>query len=363
LWVRFLSPPRYKDKKLQLYPRSLEPHKGPGQGQDFSLLSELDIQYPSTLTLGDIGITERMRTVTTVALLQVLPTCHQTTGSSSDTTPVSDPVRVLPAALGHKKWNDNVLLYERLLWADSAPFELPCLSTTSTVPDENDDTGPPVYSRFTQDPSHRGEAMCHSLKPEWIKVENLEMTGLVRHKVWERVLRSSLQSYDKVFATRFHYKVKRKRGKLDKLKVRLVIQGQHMSLKDDNGKDDYRDAFSPVPHVSGLRILLVIPTENDMFTDHVDIPQAFTQGDLQPGDDYMANLYISAPPGFPEDPDYYYRLLKPLYDMPSVAHAWFQTMSTFLKQEGCSKVGHEESMWKTTVNCHDIVRYPPGCSH
>ena len=27
LWVRFLSSPSYKDKKLQLYPRSLEPHK------------------------------------------------------------------------------------------------------------------------------------------------------------------------------------------------------------------------------------------------------------------------------------------------------------------------------------------------
>ena len=123
------------------------------------------------------------------------------------------------------------------------------------------------------------------------------MTGLVRRKVWERVLRSSLQSYDKVFATRFHYKVKRKRGKFDKLKVRLVIQGQHMRRKDATGKGDYTDAFSPVPHASGLRILLAIATENDMFTDHVDISQAFTQGDLQPGDGYMGNLYISAPPG------------------------------------------------------------------
>ena len=90
--------------------------------------------------------------------------------------------------MGHKKWNDNVLLCERLLRAESAPFELPCLPTTSAVPDENDDTGPPGYSRFTQDPSHRGEAMRHALKPEWIKTENLEMDGLVRHKVWKHVL-------------------------------------------------------------------------------------------------------------------------------------------------------------------------------
>ena len=111
LWVRFLSPPSYKDKKLQLYPRSLEPHKGPGQGQDFSLLSALAIQYPSALNLRDIGITERTRAATTSALLHTLPI----------------PARVSPAVLGHKKWNDDVLTCERLLQEDSAPFALPCL--------------------------------------------------------------------------------------------------------------------------------------------------------------------------------------------------------------------------------------------
>jgi hypothetical protein len=41
--------------------------------------------------------------------------------------------------------------------------------------------------------------------------------------------------------------------------------------------------------------------------------------------------------------------------MPSAVRAWFQTMSTFLEQEGCTKVGYEESMWKTTVHGHDIL--------
>ena len=101
-----------------------------------------------------------------------------------------------------------------------------------------------------------------------------------------------------------------------------------MRLKDETGKGDFTDEFSPVPHASGLRILLTIATENDMFTDH-EISQAFTQGKLQPGDGYLGNLYISAPPG---------------------GRAWFQTMSTFFKQEGCTKLGYEESMWKTTVH-------------
>ena len=89
-----------------------------------------------------------------------------------------------------------------------------------------------------------------------------------------------------------------------------------MKLKDETGKGYFTDAFSLVPHASGL---LAIATENDMFTNHVDISQAFTQGELQPGDGYVGNLYISAPPGFP------------------------------VKQEGCTEVSYEESMWKTTI--------------
>ncbi len=114
-----------------------------------------------------------------------------------------------------------------------------------------------------------------------------------------------------------------------------------MKLKDETGKGYFTDAFSLVPHASGL---LAIANENDMFTNHVDISQAFTQGELQLGNGYVGNLYISAPPGFPDDPAYCYRLRKPLYGMPSAARAWFQTMSTVLKQEGCTEVSYEESM-------------------
>ena len=72
-------------------------------------------------------------------------------------------------------------------------------------------------------------------------------------------------------------------------------------------------------------------------------------------DGYLGNLYISSSPGFSEDPAYWYHLTKSLYDILSVDRALFQTMSTFLKLEDCTKVGYEESMWKTTVHGHDIL--------
>ena len=57
------------------------------------------------------------------------------------------------------------------------------------------------------------------------------------------------------------------------------------------------------------------------FTDHVDISQAFVQGELLPGDGHNGKVYISSQPGYDEDPLYVYRLLEPLYGMPSAARA------------------------------------------
>jgi hypothetical protein len=44
-----------------------------------------------------------------------------------------------------------------------------------------------------------------------------------------------------------------------------------------------------------------------------------------------------------------------LNTFPSAARAWFTTMSEFMKTEGCTKVGYEESMWQVTQDGHNIV--------
>ena len=67
--------------------------------------------------------------------------------------------------------------------------------------------------------------------------------------------------------------IERKQGKFEKCKVRLVVQGQHMHRKDEQGRGDFEDAFSPVPHASGFRMILALATQNNMHCDHVDISQ------------------------------------------------------------------------------------------
>ena len=163
--------------------------------------------------------------------------------------------------------------------------------------------------------------MRHALSPLWLMAEKAEMDGLIKRKVWKAVKRSSLTPEDHIFATRFHYKIKRKNGAFERCKVRLVVQGQHMKKKDASGSGDFEDSFNSVPHASGLRLMLALATQHNMFTDHVDISQAFVQGDLLPGDDHNGKVYISAPPDYPEDPEICYLLQKPLYGMPSAARA------------------------------------------
>ena len=69
---------------------------------------------------------------------------------------------------------------------------------------------------------------------------------------------------------------------MDKLKVRLVLQGQYM----EKGVD-FKHSFSPVPHASSFRAMLAIATEKSMLLEHVDISQCFVQGDLIPDDEVM----------------------------------------------------------------------------
>ena len=194
--------------------------------------------------------------------------------------------------------------------------------------------------------------MRSAMKAEWIKSQTSEMDGLWRRSVFQKGLRSSLTLQDRVFTSRFLYKIERKGGKFDKCQVRLVVQGQHMRRKIQDGVGDCDDAFSPIPAASGFRTILSLGTQQYMFTDHFDISQAFIQGELLPGDGHDCKVYISesSPPGYDENPLYVYRLLKPLCGMPSAERAWHTTMSAFLAKEGCATLGFEKDVWTVTID-------------
>jgi hypothetical protein len=259
VWVQFLVPLSHVGFKMQLYPRSHESSRDVGQGHDFSILSALARTCPHAVTFLDLGITESTSAKVTAAymLLAFSDLPHMTVFSASDL----DDTETVTTDHGVAR-SPNVT------------------EVFSAVDDDDDTSAPDGFTRYTPDPSHRDETMSQRLRSHWLAAEDLEMDGLIKHKVWGRMLRSTLLTSDTIFQTRFHYKIKHKGGKFEKRKVRLVVRGDRMTKMDDSGVVDFEDVFSSVPHASGLRLLLDISTQHNMHTDHVDISQPFTQGEL-----------------------------------------------------------------------------------
>jgi len=211
---------------------------------------------------------------------------------------------------------------------------------------------PVGYSKGAPNPEIHGQAMRSAMKAGWSKSQTSKMGGLWRRCVFQKVLRSLLTPQDRVFTSRLYYKIEQKGGEFNQCKVRLVVQEQHMRRKGEDGVGDDGDAFSPVPAASRFRTILSLATQQNMFTDHVDVFQAFVQGELLPGEGHNGKVYISSPPGYDERPFYVYRLLKPLYGMPSAARAWHTTMSAFLAKEGYTTVGFEKDMCARILKEH-----------
>jgi hypothetical protein len=157
----------------------------------------------------------------------------------------------------------------------------------------------------------------------------------------------------RVISSRFHYKIKRHSAgehklKVKRLKVRLVVQGQHMS-KD---KGDFTDAFSPVPHLSGVRCCMSMATAMKWKAVGVDLTQGFIQAEL-PKDGKA--IYISPPPGHAEEADVVYQVLKPLYGMPHSGRCLHITWSNWLESQGFQKAGYEGAMWSKKDKDGDTI--------
>ena len=194
------------------------------------------------------------------------------------------------------------------------------------------------------DPAHRGIAMRNlRFKPFWLKAEADEWAGLWQKGVFKRWSRSDLLPDDRVFTSKYVYKIKRaaSTGEAYRFKARMIVRGFEM----EKGVD-FVDNFSPTPGLSVARLMMSIAIANDMELHKVDIEQAFLQADkLDEG--VNGRYFINPPPGSPEagNKDIVYEVLKPLYGSPSSPRALHKTMDAYFKSEGFDTIGFEESVW------------------
>jgi len=177
-------------------------------------------------------------------------------------------------------------------------------------------------------------------KPFWLAAEEAEWAGLWDKGVFKRWNKSDLLKNDRVFTSRYVYKLKRnaKTGAAYRFKARLIVRGFEMV----KGLD-YEDTFPPTPGISIARLMVSIAAANDLELHSVDIEQAFTQADkLKEGAN--GRYFITPPPGSPDagDKSVVYEVLKHLY----VNTFYKKTMDVYLRSEGFDTIGFEESVWR-----------------
>ena len=187
------------------------------------------------------------------------------------------------------------------------------------------------------DPQHRGAAMRNArFRPFWMQAEEEEWKGLWEKGVFKKWKRTDLLPDDRVFSSRYVYKLKRSAvtGEVYRFKVRLIVRGFQM----EKGID-YEDSFSPTPGMAVGRFMLSLAVANDYELHACDIEQAFLQADKIP-EGVNGRYFIQPPPGSPDagDRNVVYEVCKPLYGNPSSPRALHKTLDAYFRSEGFDHV-------------------------
>jgi hypothetical protein len=210
------------------------------------------------------------------------------------------------------------------------------------------------------DPIHRGAAMGNPrFRPFWQQAEQAEWTGLWERGCFKAWRRQDLASNDRIFSSRYVYKLKRdaRTNQVTRFKARLIVQGFRME------KDiDYHDTFSPTPGATSARTIISLATAHDMELDSVDFTQAFIQADRLP-EGVNGRFFIRPPPGSPDHgrQDIVYQVLRPLYGVPSSPRALHVTLDTWFRSQGFEHVGFEESVWRRRADSRYASDIWIGC--
>ncbi|GKC01371.1 retrovirus-related pol polyprotein from transposon TNT 1-94 [Tanacetum coccineum] len=110
-----------------------------------------------------------------------------------------------------------------------------------------------------------------------------------------------------------------------KNKARLVTKG----YTQEEGID-YDEVFSPVATIKAIRLFLAYDSFKDFVVYQMDVKSAFLYGKIE------EEVYVCQTPGFedPDFPDRVYKVEKALYGLHLVLRAWYETLSTYLLDNG-----------------------------
>ncbi|GJT82758.1 putative ribonuclease H-like domain-containing protein [Tanacetum coccineum] len=159
--------------------------------------------------------------------------------------------------------------------------------------------------------------------PSWIEAMQDELLQFKLQKVWTLV---DLPYGKRAIGTKWVYKNKKdKRGIVVRNKARLVAQG----YTQEEGIE-YDEVFALVARIEAIRLFLAYASFMNFVVYQMDVKSAFLYGKIE------EEVYACQPLGFedPEFPDRVYKVEKALYGLHQALKAWYETLSTYLLENG-----------------------------
>ncbi|GJS02635.1 putative reverse transcriptase, RNA-dependent DNA polymerase [Tanacetum coccineum] len=155
---------------------------------------------------------------------------------------------------------------------------------------------------------------------------NAQQEDLLQFKLQKVWILVDLPSGKKAIGTKWVFKNKRdERGIVVKNKARLVAQG----FRQEVGID-YDEVFAPVSRIEAIRLFLAFASYMGFTVYQMDVKSAFLYGTIE------EEVYVHQPPGFvdPAHPNKVYKVIKALYGLHQAPKAWYETLSSFLLENG-----------------------------
>lgn len=171
------------------------------------------------------------------------------------------------------------------------------------------------------EPNSYHQAIKDENAAQWIDAMKEEYESLIKNGTWEIVERPGDQ---KIIDNRWVYKLKKNLdGSIDRYKARLVARGftQEFGI-------NYNETFSPVVHLTSVRIILAIAASRKMKLKQFDVKTAFLNGDLD------EVVYMEQPTGFGDGTNRVCKLLKSLYGLKQASRCWNKKFTFFIKKFG-----------------------------
>ncbi|GKA34015.1 putative ribonuclease H-like domain-containing protein [Tanacetum coccineum] len=181
--------------------------------------------------------------------------------------------------------------------------------------------------------------------PRWIEVIQDKLLQFKLQKVWTLV---DLPYGKRAIRTKWVYRNKKdERGIVVRNKARLVAQG----YTQEEGID-YDEVFAHVARIEAIMLFLAYASYMDFVVYEMDVKNAFLYGKIE------EEVYVCQPLGFedPEFPNKVYRVEKALYGLHQAPRAWYETLSTYLLENGFKRWTKDKTLFTKKVKGLIFIR-------